>query len=35
MQYQKVIAHYAPTGDRSPGVIQIAQLAERMVLALP
>jgi hypothetical protein len=35
MKNDEVLAHYAPAGDRSPGVIQIGQLAERVVVALP
>jgi hypothetical protein len=35
MKNDEMIAHYAPAGDRSPGVIHIAQFAERMVLSLP
>jgi len=30
-----MVAHYARADDRPPGVIQIGQLAERVVIALP
>jgi len=35
MKNDEVVAHYAPTGDGSPGVIRIGQVAERVVVALP
>jgi hypothetical protein len=35
MKDDQVVAHYARTGDGSPGVIRIGQLAERVVEALP
>jgi hypothetical protein len=35
MKNDEVVAHYAPASDRSPGVIRIGQLAERVVVALP
>jgi hypothetical protein len=35
MKDDEVVAHYAPAGDRSPGVIGIGLLAERVVVALP
>jgi hypothetical protein len=35
MKNDEVIAHYAPAGNRSPDVIQIAQLAERVVVSTP
>ena len=31
----EVVAHYARVGDRSPGVIRIDELAERVGVALP
>jgi hypothetical protein len=30
----EVVAHYARSGDASPGVIRIRQLADRVVVAL-
>jgi hypothetical protein len=35
MKDDEMVAHYAPAGDRSTGVIRAGQLAERVVIALP
>jgi hypothetical protein len=35
MKNDEVVAHYAPVGDRSTGVIRIGRLADRVVVALP
>jgi len=35
MKDDEMVAHYARAGERSPGVIPIGQLAERVVVALP